>query len=111
LQMDIKVTKVTTAIMREALEQARKARLQILDKMVAVISEPRKKLSPHAPMIHTLTIPTDKIRELIGPGGKMIPSSIAAHRVKIDVSDDRTVNIFATNGPAAEKAIQMVTDI
>jgi len=111
LQMDIKVTNVTTAIMREALEQARKARLEILDKMVAVIDKPRTKLSPHAPMIHTLTIPTDKIRELIGPGGKMIRSIIDATGVKIDVSDDGTVNIFATTGTAAEKAIQMVTDI
>jgi polyribonucleotide nucleotidyltransferase len=111
LQMDIKVTNVTTAIMREALEQARKARLEILEKMVAVIDKPRTKLSPHAPMIHTLTIPTDKIRELIGPGGKMIRSIIDATGVKIDVSDDGTVNIFATTGTAAEKAIQMVTDI
>jgi len=111
LQMDIKVTKVTAAIMREALEQARRARLEILDKMVAVLDAPRKTLSPHAPQIHTLTIPTDKIRELIGPGGKMIRSIIDATGVKIDVSDDGTVNIFATDKISADKAIQMVTDI
>ncbi|MFN7933777.1 MAG: polyribonucleotide nucleotidyltransferase [Bryobacteraceae bacterium] len=111
LQMDIKVTKVTAAIMREALEQARRARLEILDKMVAVIDAPRKTLSPYAPQIHTLTIPTDKIRELIGPGGKMIRSIIDATGVKIDVSDDGTVNIFATDKTSADKAIQMVTDI
>ncbi len=111
LQMDIKVTKVTAAIMREALEQARRARLEILDKMEAVIASPRKTLSPHAPQIHTLTIPTDKIRELIGPGGKMIRSIIDATGVKIDVSDDGTVNIFATDKVSADKAIQMVTDI
>src|SRR5258708_38796687 len=68
-------------------------------------------MSPYAPMIHTLTIPTDKIRELIGPGGKMIRSIIDATGVKIDVSDDGNVNIFATTQIAAEKAIQMVTDI
>jgi polyribonucleotide nucleotidyltransferase len=111
LQMDIKVTKVTAAIMREALDQARKARLEILDKMEAVISEPRKSLSPYAPRIYTTTIPTDKIRELIGPGGKVIRGIIDATGVKIDVSDDGTVNIFATDGISAEKALQMVSDI
>jgi polyribonucleotide nucleotidyltransferase len=111
LQMDIKVTKVTAAIMREALDQARKARLEILDKMEAVIAEPRKQLSPYAPRIYTTTIPTDKIRELIGPGGKVIRGIIDATGVKIDVSDDGTVNIFATDGISAEKALQMVSDI
>ncbi|MCC6389646.1 MAG: polyribonucleotide nucleotidyltransferase [Bryobacterales bacterium] len=111
LQMDIKVTKVTAAIMREALAQARKARLEILDKMVAVLAAPRKELSRYAPMIHSMTIPTDKIRELIGPGGKMIRSIIDQTGVKIDVSDDGTVNIFATNQDSANKAIQMVSDI
>ncbi|MCS7026177.1 MAG: polyribonucleotide nucleotidyltransferase [Bryobacteraceae bacterium] len=111
LQMDIKVTKVTTAIMREALEQAKKARLEILDKMQAVIAEPRKSLSPHAPRIYTTTIPQDKIRELIGPGGKVIRGIIDATGVKIDVNDDGTVNIFATDGASAEKALQMVSDI
>ncbi|MBL8230094.1 MAG: polyribonucleotide nucleotidyltransferase [Bryobacterales bacterium] len=111
LQMDIKVTKVTAAIMREALDQAKKARLEILDKMEAVIAEPRKSLSPYAPRIYTTTIPTDKIRELIGPGGKVIRGIIDATGVKIDVSDDGTVNIFATDGISAEKALQMVSDI
>jgi polyribonucleotide nucleotidyltransferase len=111
LQMDIKVTKVTAAIMREALEQARRARLEILDKMVATLGEPRKTMSPYAPRIYTLTIPTDKIRELIGPGGKVIRGIIDATGVKIDVNDDGVVNIFATDGISAERAIQMVTDI
>jgi polyribonucleotide nucleotidyltransferase len=109
--MDIKVTKVTAAIMREALAQAKDARLFILDKMDSVLSKPRKTLSPYAPQIHTLTIPTDKIRELIGPGGKMIRSIIEVTGVKIDVSDDGTVNIFATDKHSADRAIQMVTDI
>ncbi len=111
LQMDIKVPNVTTDIMREALEQARRARLFILDKMNAVLSEPRKEMSIHAPRIYTLTIPTDKIRELIGPGGKMIRSIVDETGVKIDVDDDGTVNIFAADGEAAKKAIQRVTDI
>jgi polyribonucleotide nucleotidyltransferase len=111
LQMDIKVPNVTTKIMKEALEQARKARLFILDKMEAVISEPRKEMSQYAPRIYTLTIPTDKIRELIGPGGKMIRSIVDETGVKIDVEDDGTVNIFAADGESAKKAIQRVTDI
>jgi polyribonucleotide nucleotidyltransferase len=111
LQMDIKVTKVTAAIMREALEQARRARLEILDKMVAAIEAPRKQLSPYAPRIYTTTIPVDKIRELIGPGGKVIRGIIDATGVKIDVNDDGIVNIFATDGISAERALQMVADI
>jgi polyribonucleotide nucleotidyltransferase len=111
LQMDIKVPNVTTAIMKEALEQARKARLFILDKMVAVMPEPRKTLSQYAPRIFTLTIPTDKIRELIGPGGKVIRGIVEQTGVKIDVADDGTVNIYATDGGSAQRAIQMVTDI
>ena len=111
LQMDIKVPNVTTKIMREALEQARGARLYILDKMVAVLSESRKEMSQYAPRIYTLQIPTDKIRELIGPGGKMIRSIVDETGVKIDVEDDGTVKIFASDGVSAQKAIQRVTDI
>jgi len=111
LQMDIKVPNVSTAIMREALAQARKARLEILDKMAAVIDKPRSELSPYAPRIYTLTIPTEKIRELIGPGGKMIRSIIDETGVKIDVHDDGTVNIYATDGDSAKRAIQRVQDI
>ncbi len=111
LQMDIKVPNVTTQIMREALEQARRARLFILDKMAAVLAAPRKELSQNAPRIYTLTIPTDKIRELIGPGGKMIRSIVDETGVKIDVEDDGTVNIYASDGISAQKAIQRVTDI
>ncbi|MBM3737516.1 MAG: polyribonucleotide nucleotidyltransferase [Acidobacteria bacterium] len=111
LQMDIKVPNVTTAIMTEALEQARRARLEILDKMVATLAEPRKELSPTAPRIHTVTIPVDKIRELIGPGGKMIRSIIDETGVKIDVSDDGTVNVFATDGDSASRALQRINDI
>jgi polyribonucleotide nucleotidyltransferase len=111
LQMDIKVTNISANIMGEALEQARKARLNILEQMVAVIGEPRKNLSRHAPRIHTVTIPVDKIRELIGPGGKMIRSIVDTTGVKIDVEDDGRVNIFASDQASADRAMQMVNDI
>jgi polyribonucleotide nucleotidyltransferase len=111
LQMDIKVQNVTTKIMAEALEQARRGRLEILDKMNAAISTPRAQLSQYAPRIYTTKIPTDKIRELIGPGGKVIKGIIDQTGVKIDVQDDGTVNIFASDGNSANRAMQMVNDI
>jgi polyribonucleotide nucleotidyltransferase len=111
LQMDIKVPNVTTAIMKQALEQARKARLEILEKMLATIATPRTALSQYAPRIYTTKIPTDKIRELIGPGGKVIKGIIDQTGVKIDVTDDGTVNIFASDGASAQRALQMVGDI
>jgi polyribonucleotide nucleotidyltransferase len=79
--------------------------------MVGTLSEPRKDLSQYAPRIYTMTIPTDKIRELIGPGGKVIRNIVDVTGVKIDVDDDGTVNIFAADGDSAKRAIQMVTDI
>jgi polyribonucleotide nucleotidyltransferase len=111
LQMDIKVPNVTTKIMKEALAQAKGARLFILDKMVAVIATPRSEMSQYAPRIYTLQIPTDKIRDLIGPGGKMIRSIVDETGVKIDVEDDGSVKIFASDGESAKLAIQRVTDI
>jgi polyribonucleotide nucleotidyltransferase len=111
LQMDIKVQNVTTKIMAEALEQARRGRLEILDKMNTAIATPRTQLSQYAPRIYTTKIPTDKIRELIGPGGKVIKGIIDQTGVKIDVQDDGTVNIFASDGNSANRALQMVSDI
>jgi polyribonucleotide nucleotidyltransferase len=111
LQMDIKVPNVSAQIMKEALEQARKGRLEILQKMNAAISAPRTQLSQYAPRIYTTKIPTDKIRELIGPGGKVIKGIIEQTGVKIDVTDDGTVNIFASDGASATRALQMVSDI
>ncbi len=111
LQMDIKVPNVTTKIMKEALEQARRGRLEILDKMIATLATPRTQLSQYAPRIYTTKIPTDKIRELIGPGGKVIKGIIEQTGVKIDVTDDGTVNIFASDGASATRALQMVSDI
>src|SRR5262250_495046 len=111
LQMDIKVTGITIAMMREALAQAKKARLQILDIMDATIGEARPAISTYAPRLYKLTIPTDKIRDLIGPGGKKIKSIIEATGVKIDVHEDGTVHIFATSGSGGDAALQMVRDV
>ncbi|MGH9573912.1 MAG: polyribonucleotide nucleotidyltransferase [Candidatus Acidiferrales bacterium] len=111
LQMDIKVTGVTIAIMREALEQARKARFHILDIMANTITTARSEISTYAPHLHMLSIPTDKIRDLIGPGGKKIRAIIEATGVKIDVMDDGKVHVFANNGTAAEAALKMIRDV
>ncbi|MEQ1884427.1 MAG: polyribonucleotide nucleotidyltransferase [Bryobacteraceae bacterium] len=111
LQMDIKIPTVTHAILKEALEQARRGRLYILDKMNAVIDTPREKMSPYAPRIFSMKIPVDKIRELIGPGGKVIRGIVDATGCKIDVEDDGSVKIFSSDGGAADRCIQMVTDI
>src|SRR5512140_2077484 len=88
LQMDIKVTGVTTEVMTKALAQARKGRLEILGKMAQTLAAPRSDVSTHAPRIVTIKIPVDKIRDVIGPGGKMIRSIIERTGVKIDVEDD-----------------------
>jgi polyribonucleotide nucleotidyltransferase len=111
LQMDIKVSGVSIAMMREALAQARKARLEILDIMDATLQTGRTEISHYAPHLHMLSIPTDKIRDLIGPGGKKIRSIIEATGVKIDVMDDGKVHVFAANGPAAEEALKMIRDV
>ncbi|MCS7313963.1 MAG: polyribonucleotide nucleotidyltransferase, partial [Bryobacteraceae bacterium] len=111
LQMDIKIPNISPELMREALEQARRARLQILMKMQSVLAAPRSALSPYAPRIFTMTIPQEKIREVIGPGGKVIRGIIDQTGVKIDVEDDGTVNIYSADEAAAEKARQMVAEI
>jgi polyribonucleotide nucleotidyltransferase len=111
LQMDIKVLGVSVAMMREALAQAKKARLEILDIMDQTISTGRAEISTYAPHLYMLSIPTDKIRDLIGPGGKKIRSIIEATGVKIDVMDDGKVHVFAANGPAAEDALKMIRDV
>jgi len=111
LQMDIKVAGVSITMMREALAQARKARLQILDTMESTISSARPDISTYAPHLHMLTIPTDKIRDLIGPGGKKIRSITESTGVKIDVMDDGRVHVFASNGTAAEAALKMIQDV
>src|SRR6202171_5806882 len=111
LQMDIKVSGITSQIMHEAMEQARRGRLYILDKMEETITGGRENISNFAPRIYTLQIPTDKIRDLIGPGGKMIRSIIDQTGVKIDVDDTGKVNVASSDGPSAQKAIQMINDL
>ncbi|MBI1787022.1 MAG: polyribonucleotide nucleotidyltransferase [Acidobacteria bacterium] len=111
LQMDIKVPNVTTVIMKEALEQARRGRLHILDKMEAALAAPRPEMSQYAPRIYTMNIPQDKIREVIGPGGKVIRGIIEQTGVKIDVEDDGTIRIASADGASAQKAIQIISDI
>ena len=111
LQMDIKVGGVSIPMMREALAQARKARFEILDIMDRTLPSGRPEISTYAPHLHMLNIPTDKIRDLIGPGGKKIRSIIETTGVKIDVMDDGKVHVFANNGKAAEEALKMIRDV
>jgi polyribonucleotide nucleotidyltransferase len=111
LQMDIKISGVTGQIMREALEQARRGRLWLLDQMDAVIAAPRTERSKFAPQIHTLQIPTDKIRDLIGPGGKTIRGIIEATAVKIDVDDSGRVNVASSDEEGLKKALAMISDL
>jgi polyribonucleotide nucleotidyltransferase len=111
LQMDIKVPNITTSIMHEALEQARRGRLFILDKMQTALAEPRAALSPHAPRIYTMHIATDKIRDVIGPGGKVIRGIIEQTGVKIDVSDDGTIHIASADEASASKAMKIIGEI
>jgi polyribonucleotide nucleotidyltransferase len=111
LQMDIKVTSISIGMMREALAQAKKARLEILDIMEKTLSAHRENISLFAPRLYKLSIPTDKIRDLIGPGGKKIRSIIEQTGVKIDVLEDGTVHIFSTSGAGGDQALQMVRDV
>src|SRR5438045_3992734 len=111
LQMDIKVTGISIGMMREALAQAKKARLEILDIMDRTLTEARASISSYAPRLYKLSIPTDKIRDLIGPGGKKIKSIIEATGVKIDVLEDGTVHIFSTSGSGGDAALQMVREV
>ncbi|MGB2717635.1 MAG: polyribonucleotide nucleotidyltransferase [Vicinamibacterales bacterium] len=111
LQMDIKVSGITTEIMRKALEQALKGRLFILDKMEQTLSSPRTSVSTYAPRIVTIRIPVDKIRDVIGPGGKTIRSIIERTGVKIDVEDDGRVNVASADEASAQKAIGIIQEL
>jgi polyribonucleotide nucleotidyltransferase len=111
LQMDIKIMGITAQIMREALAQAQRGRLFLLDTMDAVIAAPSEEKSKYAPRIHTMQIPTDKIRDLIGPGGKVIRGIIEATGVKIDVDDTGRVNVASSDAEGLAKAIQMISDL
>jgi polyribonucleotide nucleotidyltransferase len=111
MQMDIKVPRVTIATLKEALEQARRGRLFILDKMYEAVPQPSTAISQYAPRIYTLHIPTDKIRDVIGPGGKVIRGIIEQTGVKIDVEDDGTVHVASADEASANKAIQIISDL
>ncbi len=111
MQMDIKVPNITTAIMKEAMEQARRGRLFILDKMYEAMPQANTAISQYAPRIYTLHIPTDKIRDVIGPGGKVIRGIIEQTGVKIDVEDDGTIHVASADEASANKAIQIISDL
>jgi polyribonucleotide nucleotidyltransferase len=111
LQMDIKVAGITAQIMREALAQAQRGRLHILGKMDEVITAGREKISEYAPRFYTVQIPVDKIRDLIGPGGKMIRSIVEQTGVKIDVEDSGLVKVASSDQTSAAKALQLIGDI
>jgi polyribonucleotide nucleotidyltransferase len=111
LQMDIKIAGITSALMKDALEQARKGRLHILEAMAKTLTAPRTNLSPFAPRIFTLKIKQDKIREVIGPGGKTIRGIIAECGVKINVEDSGVVSIAAVDEASAKKAIDRINSI
>ena len=111
LQMDIKVDGITTEVMRAALEQARRGRMHILGKMGEALAAPRQTISAFAPRIVTIRIPVDKIRDVIGPGGKMIRSIIERTGVKIDVEDDGRVNVASADETSAQKAISIIQEL
>ena len=111
LQMDIKVAGITTEVMTKALEQARQGRMHILGKMTQTLVESRSNVSAYAPRIVTIRIPVDKIRDVIGPGGKMIRSIIERTGVKIDVEDDGRVNVASADEASAQKAIAIIQEL
>ena len=109
--MDIKVTGITSEIMSKALDQARAGRLHILGEMAKTLSEPRTKMSAFAPRIVTIKIPVDKIRDVIGPGGKMIRSIIDRTGVKIDVEDDGRINVASNDEQSAARALAIIQEL
>lgn len=111
LQMDIKIEGVSRDIMNRALEQARKGRIHILDKMAETMEEHREELPAHAPRIHTLTISPDKIKDVIGPGGKMIKALSSEYNVKIDIEDSGQIKIFASDGEATKEVVKKIEEI
>ncbi len=110
-QMDVKIAGITTDIMKKALEQARQGRLYILDRMNEVMPLPRKNLSPHAPRVFTMQIKPEKIRDVIGVGGKVIRSIIDQTGVKIDISDTGVINIISNDEASANKAKEIIEGI
>ena len=111
IQMDIKIDGINKEIFEQALEQAKRGRAFILDKMMQAINKPNQELSKYAPRIITLQIKPDKIRDVIGPGGKVIKSIIDQTGVKIDIEDDGKVFIAAVDETAAQKAIKIIEQL
>jgi len=111
LQMDIKIAGVSREVMQTALEQAMAGRLFILDKMAEALETAREEISPYAPRIISITINKDKIREVIGPGGKMIRSIVERTGCRVDIEDDGTVNIASADESAAAKAMEIIKEI
>jgi polyribonucleotide nucleotidyltransferase len=111
LQMDIKIGGIGTDILTKALEQARKGRIHILDEMLKALPEARASISSYAPRILTIRVPVDKIRDIIGPGGKMIRSIVERTGCKIDVEDDGRVSIASIDESAARKAIAIIEEL
>ncbi|MGH9444015.1 MAG: S1 RNA-binding domain-containing protein, partial [Thermoanaerobaculia bacterium] len=108
LQMDIKIKGLKRQIVEEALEQAREGRLHILEKMSEALEEPRPNISPYAPRIFTIQIPKDKIRDVIGSGGKTIRGIIDETGCKVDVEDSGRVSIASTDEASAMRAIEII---
>ncbi|HWQ69152.1 MAG TPA: polyribonucleotide nucleotidyltransferase, partial [Patescibacteria group bacterium] len=111
LQLDIKTQGIAPSLMPKALGQARRARLHILDQMDRALTEPRSNISVYAPRIITIMIPVDKIRDVIGPGGKVIRGIVADSGAKIDVSDDGRIEIASVDGEAAQRALSIISKI
>ncbi len=111
VQMDIKIDGLDVALLKRALAQAREGRMHILDKMDEVISSPREELNENAPRIHTIQIHPDKVRDIIGPGGKVIKGIVAETGVQIDVNDEGMVKIFSADRKGLQSAIEMVEHI
>ena len=111
LQMDIKITSITQEIMKIALDQAKEGRIHILGEMAKVIDTSRNELSLHAPRITTMTVPTDKIRDVIGTGGKVIREICEVTGCKVDIDDEGLIKVASSDGEAAQKAIDWITSI
>ena len=111
LQMDIKVQGITPEIMEQALAQAKEGRMHILGEMAKALKEGRREFSAHAPRIETMTIPTDKIREVIGSGGKVIREIVETSGAKVDINDDGTIKIASANADSIQKAYDMIYSI
>jgi len=109
--MDIKITGITDAIMKTALEQAKDGRLHILDEMKKAIEQARPELGEHAPRIELITIPVDKIREVIGPGGAVIRQMVEETGAKIDISDDGTVKVASASAQSINEALDRIKAI